>query len=355
MMGCMADDAAFISPEVLATIRSRANRFDQSGEWPVEDLDLLAGTGATRWAVGREFGGDDLSALEIHLRYEELASASLSDALILSQRDSAIGLIEGGEGGELRKEVVPKLARSEAFATVGIAQLTTSRQGGRPALTATREGDGYRIDGIIPWATGAAEAEWIVAGAQVDDGRQILFVLRTRDGGVEVQPPAHLVALRSTWTASVICSDVLVKENAIIHGPTDRALAIRKRSLPIGQSFLALGLCRRALELIVAHTSDAAQLAHERFARQLLWIRREVLELSQPGREGEASAQSPRIRGACNDLAVRITHAAIALYKGAALLADHPAQRLAREAMFLLVWSCPSPVIDCTVDLLTQS
>ena len=31
--------------------------------------------------------------------------------------------------------------------------------------------------------------------------------------------------------------------------------------------------------------------------------------------------------------------------------ADH--QRLAREAMFLLVWSCPDPVIDCTVDLLS--
>jgi hypothetical protein len=36
------------------------------------------------------------------------------------------------------------------------------------------------------------------------------------------------------------------------------------------------------------------------------------------------------------------------------LLADHPAQRFAREALFLLVWSCPDPVIDCTVDLLTQ-
>ena len=60
------------------------------------------------------------------------------------------------------------------------------------------------------------------------------------------------------------------------------------------------------------------------------------------------------IRGACNELALRITHAAVALYKGTGLLADHPAQRLAREAMFLLVWSCPDPVIDCTVDLLSK-
>ena len=67
----------------------------------------------------------------------------------------------------------------------------------------------------------------------------------------------------------------------------------------------------------------------------------------------QATAQAPTVRGRCNDLSLRITHAAVALYKGTVLLADHPAQRLAREAMFLLVWSCPNPVIDCTVDLLS--
>ena len=69
--------------------------------------------------------------------------------------------------------------------------------------------------------------------------------------------------------------------------------------------------------------------------------------------EGADPAQVPVLRGECNDLALRSTHAAVALYKGSALLVSHPAQRLAREAMFLLVWSCPDPVIDCTVELLS--
>jgi alkylation response protein AidB-like acyl-CoA dehydrogenase len=84
-------------------------------------------------------------------------------------------------------------------------------------------------------------------------------------------------------------------------------------------------------------------------------LRGEVLKLSTPGHENAATVAGPRLRGACNDLAVRITHAAIALFKGSALLADHPAQRLAREAMFLLVWSCPDPVIDCTVAVLSDA
>ena len=82
-------------------------------------------------------------------------------------------------------------------------------------------------------------------------------------------------------------------------------------------------------------------------------LREEILTLSRPGREQEAAASAPRIRAACNNLALRATHTAVALYKGAALLADHPAQRLAREAMFLLVWSSPDAVIDATVELLS--
>ena len=94
--------------------------------------------------------------------------------------------------------------------------------------------------------------------------------------------------------------------------------------------------------------------AHAHFDAQLQAVRAEVHALCQPGREADAAAANTRVRGTCNDLALRVTHAAVALYKGTALLADHPAQRLAREAMFLLVWSCPNPVIDCTVDRLSK-
>jgi alkylation response protein AidB-like acyl-CoA dehydrogenase len=121
----------------------------------------------------------------------------------------------------------------------------------------------------------------------------------------------------------------------------------------LGQTFVATGLAQSALNLIAGHDSDGARAAHERFANQLCELRAEIATLCQPGHETDAIAANARLRGACNDLALRATHAAIALFKGTSLLASHPAQRLAREAMFLLVWSCPNPVIDCTVDLLS--
>src|SRR5206468_1898638 len=90
---------AFLAPvqAVLEQVRRRAAAIDQTGEWPEADLRLLADAGGMRWAVPREFGGDGLSALDLHLGYEAIAAASLAVALVLSQRDSAVALVDAAE------------------------------------------------------------------------------------------------------------------------------------------------------------------------------------------------------------------------------------------------------------------
>ncbi len=347
---------------LLPSTRERADLLDQTGDWPSDDLNALAAAGVLKWSVPRDLGGNGLSPLELYLGYERIASASLAVALVLSQRDSAVGLIEGAvpvvskvePPAELPAKLLRRLAGNELFVTIGIAQLTTSRQGGPPALSATPVDNGYRVDGSIPWSTGAAKAEYVVAGAVLPDQRQILFLLPTKLPGVEVEPPLPLVSLRASWTGQVHCLNARIENEWILNGPAEKVLGDRKRSLPLGQAFLATGLCRGGLELIAGHRSPTAESARDRLELQLFELRREMLQLSQPGSEREAAAAAPVLRGQCVDLALRIAHTAVALYKGTALLAGHPAQRLAREAPFLLVWSCPSPVIDCTVDILAE-
>jgi alkylation response protein AidB-like acyl-CoA dehydrogenase len=307
-------------------------------DWPEQLLREHAD--AMRWAMPREFGGEELDPLELHLRYEQLARKSLSLALILTQRDSALGILAAAGDSKRLAEV-----RDGAFVTVGIAQLTTSRQGGTPALTLERG----RLNGVIPWATGAAQARYVVVGAVAERG-QVLIALPTDAAGVTVDPPMPLVALADTWTSSIRCDDVAVSDDMILLGPAANVLSLRRKSVPIPQAFLALGLARGAIDLIAGHESDRGRKLHERFAAQIDAAHARVVDAC---RDGSDPALVPLLRGECNDLALRITHAAVALYKGTALLLSHPAQRLAREAMFLLVWSCPDPVIDCTVDLLS--
>jgi alkylation response protein AidB-like acyl-CoA dehydrogenase len=117
------------------------------------------------------------------------------------------------------------------------------------------------------------------------------------------------------------------------------------------QAFLATGLCRGALDRIAEHDSARARGLVASFESELDSARAQVIAVCQGSAESAAEL-TPRVRATCNELALRITHAAVSIYKGSALLANHPAQRLAREALFLLVWSCPDPVIDCTVNRL---
>ena len=212
---------------------------------------MLATIGAMRWAVPLSCGGEELSPIELHFRYEAIASASLTTALILTQRDSAIGILSASVPSTARDELLRMLANDEIFTTVGIAQLTTSRQRGTPALVATAFADGrYELNGEIPWVTGATHAHFIVAGATLEDRRQILLRLPMDAPGVRISGPLPLVALYGSCTCSVRCEKVTIESHDLLHGPAEKVLDIRRGSLPIGQSFLALGHCQAALDLI---------------------------------------------------------------------------------------------------------
>ena len=70
-------------------------------------------------------------------------------------------------------------------------------------------------------------------------------------------------------------------------------------------------------------------------------------EIGQAGRGRPATIES--IRQRANSLALRSTQALLAACKGAGFVKGHPGERLVREAMFFLVWSCPQPVLTATL------
>ena len=61
--------------------------------------------------------------------------------------------------------------------------------------------------------------------------------------------------------------------------------------------------------------------------------------------DGDPNAPAPpAIRARANTLVLRATQAHLTARKGSGFLMTDPAQRWARQALFFLVWSCPSPV-----------
>ena len=187
--------------QTIEALRGNAESADISDAWPAASWNELRNGGVLRWNIPSEFGGDRLSNLEAISRNEMLGGACLTTAFILSQREAAVRRLLAYPVHDLQQRYLPAVARGDQFLTVGLSQLTTSRQHGAPALLAEPMGsEGYRLNGLVPWVTGADRADAFIIGAVLSDQRQLLFVLPVERPGVTIDAPMPLAALRGSRT-----------------------------------------------------------------------------------------------------------------------------------------------------------
>jgi len=340
-----------LTPAVLSGLAAGAAAADEAEDWPAGAWDLLRGAWVLRWAVPPESGGDGLSPADQLAGHERLAAACLTTAFILSQREAAVRLIARYAPPPARHALLSAQAAGGGYVTVGISQLTTSRQHRPPALVATPAGAGFRLDGQMPWVTGADRAEFVVTAAALPDGRQVLLRLPPDTPGVTVGPPLALVALRGSRTAAVRCDGVPVGPEFVVAGPAEGLLGPGSGGGP-ETSALALGLAAAAVDYLHAETVARPFLAPPtgRLAAGLAAARTELHRLAA-GPPDPPAAAAARVR--CTRLALRATQAALTAAKGAGFVTPHPTGRWARQALFFLVWSCPPATAESLLDDLT--
>ncbi len=318
--------------------------------WPAEMIALMREAGCFRAAVPREFGGDRLDAAGRAAIYEAVASGYMSAALILTQHDGACELLAGCRNRELAQRVLTDVAAGRTLATVGISQLTTSRQGGgRPALAATpvASGDGYRLDGVMPWVTSAPHADCIVTGAVLADGMQILAYLPTHAPGVTIEPPMEFCALTDSRTSLVRCDGVAVPPEHLMRPPSSEALARRSPIKSLTVSIVGIGMADALLDGLdaLADRQPEELAAYVELARRQFDVTRSRLMTAAAGLErGDAEVPAMMLRAEVNVLVQRLAATLMTLAKGSGYAVSHNAQRLLREAAFFLVWSAPTQV-----------
>ncbi len=334
------------SDELTARLRTLENQRDD-GPWPSEGIRLLGEAGHWPNVIAREFGGTQVAPHVQLGAYESIAAGSLTVALILTQHDGACELLGDCENRALAGELLPRCARGEVLTTVGLSQLTTSRRFSGPALRAQPIADGYSLNGVIPWVTSAPAAQYIVTGAVLDDRRQVLLCVPTDLPGLHVGNPLDMMALRSSWTCEVDCKGVTVPNSHLMRGPTARVLSRRAAVKPLTVSAVGLGLARAMLDEIRTRAPSlraAAERVEDRMLPAYSTIRGQLAGAADALSDPAAEIPSTEIRMAVNDLVVRLAVTMMTLAKGSGYVTSHPAQRLAREAMFFLVWAAPPQV-----------
>lgn len=348
------DDLAI--DELCAQLGELASTLEAPDAWPAEQLKQCGEAGVYEWFIEPQVGGQGWNEADVLRGYVKLAAACLTTTFIITQRTGAMTRIASAGNDFARNELLPDLISGRSFATVGISHLTTSRQHlARPVLRATEIANGFVLDGYSPWVTGAEFAQHVVLGATLDDGRQILVALPTGTPGVRIDRAPQLVGLSASRTGPIHCEGARIERQWLLAGPVHEVMkqGLGAKTGGLQTSALAIGLSSAAIRFVRDQAQPRADLLEP--AEALTAERNELLAtmLQLAGASTvsavECRATPNELRQRANSLALRAAQAALAAAKGAGYVAGHPAGRWCREALFFLVWSCPTPVLQANL------
>src|ERR1700716_2854177 len=114
----------------------------------------------------KEWGGQDSDGVYEYLLNEALAGRGGPQ---IGKGVGIIGKTILAHGSEkLKKEFLPKILRNEVEFAVGYSEPDAGSDAASMKLKATKDGDGWRLNGQKTWTTSAHFAEWYWVGARTD-------------------------------------------------------------------------------------------------------------------------------------------------------------------------------------------
>jgi 3-oxocholest-4-en-26-oyl-CoA dehydrogenase alpha subunit len=193
----------------------------------------------------KEYGGQEGDGVYEYLLNEALAARGGP------QIGKGVGIIgktlirHGSE--KLKREFLPKILRNEVEFAVGYSEPNAGSDAASMQLKATRDGDGWRLNGQKTWTTSAHFAEWYWVGARTDPEAPkhfgiTLFLVPLDHPGITVKP---IWTMGDERTNEVYLDDVWVSDDYVVgevnHGfqYISEALDLERFTLftfsPIGQ------------------------------------------------------------------------------------------------------------------------
>jgi alkylation response protein AidB-like acyl-CoA dehydrogenase len=308
----LADDVLF--PAAAAT--------EAAGLVPRSHLDRLAEAGLYGLVGPVEAGGLGGDRADLCAVAEALASGCLATAFVWVQHHRLVRALAAQAPSPLAEAWLGPLCRGERRAGVALAGLLP----GPARLVARPVDDGWVLDGSSPWVTGWDRIDVVYVAATGPAGAVVWVLV---DAVARPGLSAHRLGLVAADASATVRLDF-----AGLEVPAGRVVAVEERPVAAAtegvplrvNGSLALGVARRCCRLLGPTPLDEA-------------VDRSRGDLDRAGPDGMAQA-----RAAASELALRAA-AALMVHQGSpSVLARDHAARLAREALFLLVFGTRPPI-----------
>ncbi|MGW0337057.1 acyl-CoA dehydrogenase family protein [Streptomyces sp. NPDC003011] len=301
-----------------------AGRVDQEGV-PTSHIEAIRRSGLLAVSAPPEYGG---AAPEVARETAEiLAGACCSTWFVQTQHHTPVTTLAGSDG-PVRERLLGPLTRGELLSGVAYAHL---RAHPRTPVRVTRERGGRRFDGTVPWYTGWGLNDVMLLAGVTEAGEVLFAFTRAREQpGLRASPPMRLAALTASRTVSLELDGLwLPEEDVVLRRPYAQWAAV-DRARTVNASPAVFGVTDAALTLL---DDDMAGPLRAR----LTGIRDRAYALAGHPAPHEHLAERLALRTRAYEVMCAATTAAVVAGGGRSLALTHRAQRLAREALFLLV------------------
>jgi alkylation response protein AidB-like acyl-CoA dehydrogenase len=299
----LADELLF--PAAVAT--------DASDVVPVGLLDALADAGLYGIAAPPDFGGVSADFGMTCAVLEALASGCMTTAFLWMQHIGLVRALTSSEDEDLRARWLKPLASGEIRAGLALGGALP-----KPSLRAVPDGHSWLLDGMSPFVSGWGRIDVMhAAGRTAGDEIVWLIVDATENDAIRTKR-LRLAALDATSTVRVMFTGARVPADRVTG--THPASTVTPPEVLRTHAALALGVTTRCCRILGPTRLDA----------ELASVR---ARLDRLGPDTAAA------RAAAGELALRAASALMTAEGSKALLANTQAQRLAREALFTLVYA----------------
>ncbi|HUC14214.1 MAG TPA: acyl-CoA dehydrogenase family protein [Acidimicrobiales bacterium] len=323
------DDLAQRLSRLSSRLLADAEAVDASENIPAEHLHALAAAGLYGMFAPVAEGGLGLGYIEICAVIEELASCCLPTTFLLAQHFRLLGaMLDPATPPAIREAMLARTIRGETKGGVALTGLLP----GPSALHAMPAPGGWLLDGAAPWVSGWGIVDVICVFARGPAGPQgetvVTLLLDGRpQKGLSVTP-LRLSALNATRTVRLGFAALFVAEDNVIGlQPYEIATRESEMRLRLNGSF-PLGVAGRCCALLGPSPLD------------------DELRDCRASLDAADDSNMAAARAAACELAARAAHVLVVSRGSRAALVGDPAERLSREAAFLLIFGSRPAIKD---------
>lgn len=281
---------------------------------PIENLDALASAGLYGMFGPVELGGMGADLVTASATVERISSGCLTTALVWLQHHGLVGNLLLG-AGPLRDAWLGELCTGERRAGIVFAGLLP----GPSSLHATPDDGGWIIDGRAPWVSGWGRIDTLQVAARGPDDTVVTVAFGDLDLPGLTARRHKLAVLDASGTVSLDFEGVAVSDHQVLHVVAHEPGATNALSLRMNGS-LALGVARRCCSLLGPSELD------------------ELLDATRERLDSAGDDEIAMARAAASAFAHRVAATLLVHTGSRSIELDNHAQRLAREAMFLMVF-----------------